>query len=353
MTESRVKAGKTYSDSLEARAMGEIGTPEGGGSLDANIIRLQIEQIIAEDGIPRARIASAVGISTSTMSLFMQNKYGANDKNIRERITAWLRTREMKATITRAEFVRTSIAREIGWVLSRAHANNVLGLVIGPSGIGKDMAIYDYAERTGGGRVAVVECDPQTATTRGILRDIAKTIGVPHLPNRHGGWNFSDIRDAIVEKLTASRSSGGAGILLVLNESHLLDYPAVETFRRLLDKSGTGGVLVGTARLATQLAGKGRLMYEQLRRRCQAVRAITQTEAVPVEDVRMVAESVAGCALNATVIGMLHGECNSQEAGHLGKLGRVAALVRQAMDLAGRQDIKAADIDNASKLLAA
>jgi len=204
----------------------------------------------------------------------------------------------------------------------------------------------------GGDRVIIVECDPVTRGRHGILREIAKALGVPHVVDRRGNYTRQDIRDAIVDKLSGSRDAGGTGILVVLNEAHLLDYNAVELFRRLLDKAATGGVLVGTQRLATQLEGRGKLMYEQIRRRCIAVRAFRQIDDVPLADVKAVAESVACGKLRADVVRALCDECNSTEPGHLGKLGRVAALVHEAMALAGGE-ITTAAVANAITLLAA
>jgi len=342
--------GATEDASREAAGVAAFGN-DADAALGAKVLREQIGRIIEDDGVSRARIAAAVGVSGATVTQFLQGKYASDDLRVRQKITAWLRTRELKVSMPLPEFVPTSISRRITWVCNRAMAAGVLGLVIGPSGIGKDMGVYDFRRRVGGERVRIIECDGASIGRYGILREMAGALDVPY--TRRRDYGSQDIRDAIVAKLSASRGAGGAGLLLVFNETHLLDYSAVEMIRRVLDKSGTGGVLVGTARLATQMAGRGQLMYEQLRRRCRAAAAFRQIDEVPLEDVKAVAESVAGRKLSKTVLGQLYGEANSQEPGHLGKLGRVAALVHQAMELAGDKDLCVADLDNAATLLAA
>lgn len=322
-------------------------------ALPAEIIRRQIEQIREEDKLTQVRIAAAAGLHDSALSSFLKGTYKADDSRVRQKLTNWLRIRDMKATIPKPDYVETAICRQYAWVCSRAHANGVLGLIIGPSGVGKDMAIYEYRRRTGPA-VVIVECDGLSAGKYSILRETARALDLRSAVDAKNGYSAQDMRDAVIEKLAASRAAGGGGILLVYNEVHLVDYHAVEMIRRLLDKSGCGGVLVGTSRLSIQLSGRGKLMYEQIRRRCHAVRAFAQADRVDEEDVRAVAESVAGRKCSKSVIGLLLAEANSEEPGHLGKLGRVAALVHQAMDLAqGSSAITCEDVEGAAKLLAA
>ena len=323
-------------------------------ALPAKILRDQLTQILEEDGLNRSRIAAAVGVSPASITLFLNGKYRSDDERLRQKITAWLRTRELKASLPTPDFVQTSISKRISWTCSRAMSNGVIGLVIGPSGIGKDMGIYEYKRQVGGNRVVIVECDGVSSGRYGILRETATALSIPHAAERNHSSIMQDIRDGIIANLAASRGAGGPGILLIYNEVHLVDYHAVEMIRRILDKSGTGGVLVGTARLATQISGKGQLMYEQLRRRCRSAATFKQIDEVPIEDVKAVAESVAGQRLSKTVLGLLYSECNSNEPGHMGKLGRVAALVHQAMELtASAGGLTVADVDNAVTILAA
>ena len=81
--------------------------------------------------------------------------------------------------------------------------------------------------------------------------------------------------------------------------------------------------------------------------------AIAQTDAIPIADGKAVAESVAGRRLSKTVINMLYAEANSDQPGHLGKLGRVASLIHQAMDLTKSDQLQAGDVEAAITLLAA
>ena len=336
----------------QAAGLAEFGNA-GEAALPAKALRDQVAETLTDKAASRAAVARAAGASAGLLSQFLNATHTHDDEGIRRKLTAWPRARELKAALPEAAFVETTISRQIHWVCSRAMMSGAMGLVVGPSGIGKDMAVYEYARQVGGGRVVIVECDGASTGRHGILREMAKAMDLPYLTDRRGDYTRQDVRDAIIERLKGSRAAGGAGMPLIVNEAHLLDYHAIEMVRRVLDKSGTGGVLVGTARLTTQLSGKGKLMYEQLRRRRLAVRAFRQVDEVVIGDVRAVAENIAGGRLGKGVIDVLHAEANSQEPGRLGKLGRVAALVHQAMEFADGGPIDAGDVDNAITLLAA
>jgi type II secretory pathway predicted ATPase ExeA len=134
-----------------------------------------------------------------------------------------------------------------------------IGLVTGPSGIGKTTAVRAVIAALADAEDAEIEarCVMMTRAADGLqpgLLRLAKAIGVYVQPNAGG----ADIYDAMVAHIEARWRHGS---VLVLDEAQFMSEALIDALRNLADDlrgSGraVGIVMVGTPDLAARISGK-------------------------------------------------------------------------------------------------
>ena len=118
----------------------------------------------------------------------------------------------------------------------------------GDAGMGKTMIMRRYA--TENLSAVLIEADPGY-TARVVLEELCNKLGLAKRGNMH------ELSEAIIQALRDS------GKVILVDEAENLPYRALETLRRIHDKSGIGIVLAGMPRLILNLKGK-RGEYKQL-----------------------------------------------------------------------------------------
>ena len=128
-----------------------------------------------------------------------------------------------------------------------------VGVVIGPSGIGKTLLCQRLAEQFRDSLRTAVLSKGQLTTRRAILQAILYELKQPYR-----GMDEGELRLALVDYITHSEECG-SGVLLVVDEAHTLSLRLLDEIRMLTDLATAGQprvrlILAGTAALEERLA---------------------------------------------------------------------------------------------------
>ncbi|MEO0258985.1 MAG: AAA family ATPase [candidate division WOR-3 bacterium] len=240
-------------------------------------IRAELRQLMEERGISLTAISRAIGRSTAAISQYLSGSYAGNISQLEEILQGYItrykeKLRKPKLCI---EFVNTSIARKCFEVARLCHLDGEMGLLYGDAGLGKTMAIKEYAKRNSD--VVLIEAD-LGYTAKIVIAEIYKALGLPGEACGH----IHNMMDRIVERLK------GSGRLIIIDEAEHLPYKALELIRRIHDKTGVGILLVGMPRLRDNVAGSN-YQYKQLYSR---IGVSVKLSALRVDDVEQIVQSV-------------------------------------------------------------
>lgn len=192
----------------------------------------------------QANIAKKIGVSNTTLSMYLQDKYNGDVLTLETKLKQFLDREKNRKLSNEFVFVDTSLSQKIQQSCSFAFDTQDIVLIIGGSGVGKTAALKSFTEKTKS--VIYIECD-LSFTPKNILLEIAQQL---KLDLEKIGKNLFALNDAILKDLK------DRDVLLIFDEAELLSYKSLETIRRIHDKSETAIVLAGMPKLKTNLRGK-------------------------------------------------------------------------------------------------
>ncbi|HCD4735279.1 TPA: AAA family ATPase [Klebsiella pneumoniae] len=227
-------------------------------------------------GYSQTQVARAIGKSTAVINQYLQGKY-AGDVPAIDALARSFINREVekeKSQKIAARFVPTVTSRKGMEVIRYAHLDGDLNVIYGAAGLGKTMILREYAAQHRD--ALLIEADPGY-TARVVLEELCGLLGISKRGNMH------ELSEACIAALRDS------GRLLMVDEAENLPYRALETLRRIHDKSGIGLVLAGMPRLIINLKGK-RGEYQQLYSRVGF--ALCIGDSLPQSDITDIAVSM-------------------------------------------------------------
>lgn len=235
----------------------------------------ELNEFMEIKGWKQAQIARATSLSATTVSQYLSGIYEGNIQSVETKFIQMMeREREKeKNRRLRPEFVMTGTASKGLEVIRIAHLDGDINVIYGDAGMGKTMMVRQYAKQYSD--AVLIEADPGY-TARVILEELANKLGVDVRGNMH------DRSEAIIKTLRDS------GRVILVDEAENLPYRALETLRRIHDKSGVGIVLAGMPRLIINLKGK-RGEYKQLYSR--AGFKLEMGDKLPEDDINQIAIS--------------------------------------------------------------
>lgn len=198
--------------------------------------------------LSQARLATMLGVSAATVSQYLNGTYTGDIKAIDKKVRELVERSQDKQKDIKTGFVLTGSARRTLSVCTDAHVLGDIRLVIGEAGLGKTVAIKEYAMHTDG--VILVESEP-TFSPKILLNQLCHALGVA--PSRNNHDNLSAIKNKLKD----------SGRLIIIDEAELLSYKCLEIIRRIHDMTGVGVILAGMPRLVANLKGKSG-EYKQL-----------------------------------------------------------------------------------------
>ncbi|EFA6906560.1 AAA family ATPase [Escherichia coli] len=239
-------------------------------------IHVELNDLMTRKGYSQTQVARAIGKSTAVINQYLQGKYAGDVPAIDALARSFINReveKEKSQKIT-ARFVPTVTSRKGMDVIRYAHLDGDLNVIYGAAGLGKTMILREYAAQHRD--ALLIEADPGY-TARVVLEVLCGLLGISKRGNMH------ELSEACIAALRDS------GRLLMVDEAENLPYRALETLRRIHDKSGIGLVLAGMPRLIINLKGK-RGEYQQLYSRVGF--ALCIGDSLPQSDITDIAVSM-------------------------------------------------------------
>ena len=211
-------------------------------------------------------IARAIGVSASVFSEVMRQCYAGDWRQVIFDLDRWLEEEHRRDASPRpTEFVATRVAEDIMTVADATTTLKTIGLVFGPSGIGKTIALHAVAAEKPG--AVLISIETAAATPSGLVDALAKALRINPQARRN---SMRHTLEAIKDKLN------GTGRLVIIDEAHKLcgdassDERALNIIRDLHDHTGIPILLSGTTDVVAYLEraqARGREPMAQIRSR--------------------------------------------------------------------------------------
>jgi len=206
-------------------------------------------------------IARSCGLHGTELSRLLSNRPVRNWQTIILGLDRWIEMQGKAEQSPRpAEFVSTRIAEEIQAVALATASMRTIGLVCGPAGIGKTIALKAVAADLPGS--IFVSMQTIGIDTRAILTAIATAAGI-----RAGTGRQAELATSLIKALE------GSGRLLIVDEIHKLasrEDTGLHVLRDLHDAAGIPMLWAGTIDLISYLERReasGREPLSQIRSR--------------------------------------------------------------------------------------
>ncbi|EMI8339102.1 AAA family ATPase [Proteus mirabilis] len=253
----------------------------------------ELTMMMNNKGWSQAQAARGIGVSTAVINQFLQNKYNGDVNAVEEKVRQFISREQERDKSRRIKpvYVDTLMARKGRDVIRMAHMDSDINVIYGDAGMGKTMIIRQYAKENL--NAVLIEADPGY-TARVVLEELCNKLGLSKRGNMH------ELSESIIQNLRDS------GRIILVDEAENLPYRALETLRRIHDKSGVGIVLAGMPRLILNLKGK-RGEYKQLYSRVGF--ALRMGEALPEEDITNMITTMLPEASEPEVLNALYKAC--------------------------------------------
>lgn len=196
----------------------------------------------------QSALARQVGISATTLSQWLNDRYPGDCDAVARSLAVWLRNRQARAALpARVEvgWVDTTAWRSVDGALLFAQDAGAIALIYGGAGLGKTTAVRRYAASNP--NVWRFTATPATAGLMAVLEGVASALDLRDIANRPSAHASEIVR----------RMSGTGG-LLVIDEAQHVSLQALEELRSIHDASGIGMALVGNESVYARLTGGSR-----------------------------------------------------------------------------------------------
>ncbi|WP_426099299.1 AAA family ATPase [Providencia sp. PROV200] len=253
----------------------------------------ELTTMMNNKGWSQAQAVRGIGVSTAVINQFLQNKYNGDVNAVEEKVRQFLSREQERDKSRRIKpvYVDTLMARKGRDVIRMAHMDSDINVIYGDAGMGKTMIIRQYAKENL--NAVLIEADPGY-TARVVLEELCNKLGLSKRGNMH------ELSESIIQNLRDS------GRIILVDEAENLPYRALETLRRIHDKSGVGIVLAGMPRLILNLKGK-RGEYKQLYSRVGF--ALRMGESLPEDDITNMITTMLPEASEPEVLNALYKAC--------------------------------------------
>lgn len=231
---------------------------------------------IASTGMSQKQVGAQIGKSAAVVNQYLKGTYKGDVEGVDKAVAELAQRQQSKTTDVSSDFIETPMASRTMQSCMFAHAMCDMQLIVGDAGLGKTMALKEYAARHS--NVIMLEVDP-TFSSKVLLAEISNALGLTV------GRNNNAMMTAVIEKLK------GSDRLLIVDEAELLTLNSLEILRRIHDKAEIGIVLAGMPRLRANLRG-ARGQYKQIYSRIGMVHDLKMR--LPKDDIAMFCESALG-----------------------------------------------------------
>ncbi|HUX00686.1 MAG TPA: AAA family ATPase [Phycisphaerae bacterium] len=199
--------------------------------------------LIADTDYTQSAIARELGISSSTLSELLKNKWkGKNGDRHLAQLHNWMELNARRDTILHGtRFVATAVAEEILIVARTVAETCKMGVVFGPSHIGKSFTLEAIAGDQVFGCPVVITVQQWLIRPLPLIREMCSLFDLP----TYG--TFDALARRLVKRLTATKR------MLIIDEADRLCHEAIETIRGIHDQTGCPVLFAGKPKIYERL----------------------------------------------------------------------------------------------------
>lgn len=261
----------------------QVGSDASATTLDQGAIRAQLEAHLAQSGGSLSDVARAVGRSVSSLSTWMKGAYGGRSDLLAMELQKYLSLHQERAAVgqrrapTGDAVAETSVYLRVHQVCFYAGLYRDLGLIVGPPGIGKTLALRRFAAD----HLALVHTvSVHEGHPKSVLIELAKLLGLD------AGGRQTELVARIRKALKHTER------LFIFDEAQHLQSDALEMLRQLRDECGFGMVWCGNPKVLSRLKAGQEAAFAQIWSRVGITADFTMLgEQELAEDVRALAEA--------------------------------------------------------------
>ncbi|HEG2039334.1 TPA: AAA family ATPase [Escherichia coli] len=235
-------------------------------------IRAGLRTLVENEETTFKQIALESGLSTGTISSFINDKYNGDNKRVSQILQRWLEKYHAVAELPEPpRFVETQTVKQIWTSMRFASLTESIAVVCGNPGVGKTEAAREY--RRTNNNVWMITITPSCASVLECLTELAFELGMNDAPRRKGP----------LSRALRRRLEGTQG-LVIIDEADHLGAEVLEELRLLQESTRTGLVLMGNHRVYSNMTGGNRTVeFARLFSRIAKRTAINKTKKADVK----------------------------------------------------------------------
>jgi len=290
-----------------------------------------LQRFMEKHGYSQGKIAKRIGVSTTVISQFLNNKYPGDVETLVNKIVDLINTVDRRQRRLRHKpFVETRIARKIGTLIKQTRAftteeEGAIAIIIGDSGHGKSICLRQYAEVTK--NTLYILLDDAMNSTR-LFSEIARKLGI----------DASGSMDNITRRIIGALQN--REIVIMIDEASGLKVKQLSQLRTVLvDQCRCPIILAGNSDLLkTVMQSKTRRGFESLDQFRSRLTQILNLDELAnrkdsglytAEDVRKLYE-YGGLRLTSDAVGVLRNIGKTPQSGRLRTCNRIITTLHVA-----------------------
>ncbi|MCE5184555.1 MAG: AAA family ATPase [Planctomycetaceae bacterium] len=307
-----------------------------GNEDEVRIFREAVKKFMTDTGISQGNLAAEIGVSTTTLSLFLAGKYSGKVESVVRGLAEYInRSCRRQRRSKEPDYVNTTVAQRILQAIKvteqfTTNSEGRICVIAGDSGGGKTKCLEQYAA-TNPLAVYIKLCDKMS--TVALMSRIAKALKL----DSDGG--LKRLVDDLTEHLKTREMT------IICDEAAGLDVGRLNLLRQVISESGCTLVLAGNAHLLKTIYGssatRGNESLDQFRSRMLTVVNLDELASqapgdggvFTVDDVRKLYSS--GLKLSGDAEGLLLSIARSPQSGRLRTCSVIVGSIntsRQARD---------------------
>ncbi|EFH0852511.1 AAA family ATPase [Escherichia coli] len=235
-------------------------------------IRAGLRTLVENEETTFKQIALESGLSTGTISSFINDKYNGDNERVSQILQRWLEKYHAVAELPEPpRFVETQTVKQIWTSMRFASLTESIAVVCGNPGVGKTEAAREY--RRTNNNVWMLTITPSCASVLECLTELAFELGMNDAPRRKGP----------LSRALRRRLEGTQG-LVIIDEADHLGAEVLEELRLLQESTRIGLVLMGNHRVYSNMTGGNRTVeFARLFSRIAKRTAINKTKKADVK----------------------------------------------------------------------
>ena len=235
-------------------------------------IRAGLRTLVENEETTFKQIALESGLSTGTISSFINDKYNGDNERVSQMLQRWLEKYHAVAELPEPpRFVETQTVKQIWTSMRFASLTESIAVVCGNPGVGKTEAAREY--RRTNNNVWMITITPSCASVLECLTELAFELGMNDAPRRKGP----------LSRALRRRLEGTQG-LVIIDEADHLGAEVLEELRLLQESTLIGLVLMGNHRVYSNMTGGNRTVeFARLFSRIAKRTAINKTKKADVK----------------------------------------------------------------------